>query len=224
MLRGVRVLVVDDEPNVAKSVRALLIRKGHQVALAEDGAEAVAAVARCHFDLVLMDVRMPVMDGVTALKHIRAMDSGPAVILMTAWSAPDLIESAQRSGASAVLPKPLDLPRFFEMVAAFSARPSVLLIGLSTEQEKSTREALLSRGVAVRSLDAAHAPETALVGVDGVIADPLCYSLAPGGPAEALRQSNPHTRFARLVGSSEPDGCQLLEDPDALARWIDQLT
>lgn len=192
--------------------------------MAEDGIDAVDACRRCHFDLVLMDVSMPGMDGVTALELIRAMPTAPVVMLMTAFSAPELIARAQRAGAMVVLPKPVDLAALFALVGSVSRRPSVMLVGLSHDDNRRVCAALDARGVAVRSHPEMHPPEALAVGVDGVIADPARYSLAPATPTDALRHAHPDVRYARLVPSQVPDGCEHLADDDALDRWITSLT
>lgn len=68
-----RILVVEDQASIREFARAVLTMAGHDVAVAADGAEAVAAVRDARFDLILMDVQMPVMDGPTAARQIRAL-------------------------------------------------------------------------------------------------------------------------------------------------------
>ena len=85
------VLVVDDDPGHRGMLEALLGRWGLAVTSAGDGKEAVARVCERPFDVVLMDIRMPDMDGITALKEIRKYNPAVPVVLMTAYSA---VESA----------------------------------------------------------------------------------------------------------------------------------
>ncbi len=82
-----RLLVVEDVVVNQELARAILERAGHQVQIASGGAEAVAAVQKTSFDLVLMDVQMPVIDGLTATRLIRALDHPAASVPIVAMSA-----------------------------------------------------------------------------------------------------------------------------------------
>ncbi len=102
------VLVVDDDPGHRGMLEALLARWGFGVTSAADGREAGERVAERPFDAVLMDIRMPDMDGITALKAIRTYNPAVPVVLMTAYSAVESAVEAMKSGAVDYLIKPLD--------------------------------------------------------------------------------------------------------------------
>ena len=84
---GRRLLVVEDVVVNQELARAILERAGHQVQIASGGAEAVAAVQKAGFDLVLMDVQMPIIDGLQATRLIRALDHPAAKLPIVAMSA-----------------------------------------------------------------------------------------------------------------------------------------
>ncbi len=90
-----------------------------------DGVEAVAAVSRSAFDVVLMDVQMPNMDGLTATRRIRANEasSGPRIpiIAMTANVLPDQVARCLEAGMDDHLGKPINLPRLLEALDRWSA-------------------------------------------------------------------------------------------------------
>jgi two-component system sensor histidine kinase/response regulator len=107
-----RVLVVDDSPVNRLQLGELLQDWGLQVSLAADGAEAVRLAKQTQFDLVLMDLAMPVLDGVAATRQIRefeAQDSTRRAVPIVAHTTMDVAEDSRlltSVGFSAVLPKP----------------------------------------------------------------------------------------------------------------------
>ncbi len=110
------VLIVDDEVNIRKTLAEILRDEGFQVTTAATGTEAVRLCGERHFDAVLMDVRMPGMNGTRALRQIRQHQEGVRVILMSAFSIDGLKEAALDDGATAFLSKPLDLDQVVSLV------------------------------------------------------------------------------------------------------------
>jgi PAS domain S-box-containing protein len=108
-LEGLRILLVEDVEINQELARAVLEKVGHQVDVAADGTEAIAAVQAKQYDLILMDIQMPGMDGVTATRHIRAMDhpaSRLPIIAMTANVLPQQIAHFREVGFSDHVGKP----------------------------------------------------------------------------------------------------------------------
>ncbi len=118
--RAPRVLVVDDHPVNREVARIMLEALGCEVAEACDGVEALDMVEAAPFDLVLMDVRMPRMDGLEATRRIRGLsgDAGRlAVVAMTADAMPEDVERCIASGMNAHLAKPISQTGLFDAVA-----------------------------------------------------------------------------------------------------------
>ena len=101
-----RALVVDDDLFMARTLADLLRLKGWTVATAHTGEDAVDAATAEDFDVVLMDIRMPGMDGVDAFRAMRAARPDVRVVLMTAYAAQDRIQEAERQGVRACIQKP----------------------------------------------------------------------------------------------------------------------
>ncbi len=101
------VVVVDDEPMVCAHLRTILGSAGdiEVVAQAADGAEAVEAVVRHRPRVVLMDLRMPGVDGLTAIERIAALPEPPAVVALTTFDADTYVIRALRAGAAGFLVK-----------------------------------------------------------------------------------------------------------------------
>ncbi|MSP72842.1 MAG: response regulator [Myxococcales bacterium] len=85
----VDLLFVDDEPSIRLVVGDVLRAAGHHVVTVEDGAAALACLAERGFDLVVTDIRMPRVDGLTVFRHIRQDYPATDVILITAYGAVD---------------------------------------------------------------------------------------------------------------------------------------
>jgi DNA-binding NarL/FixJ family response regulator len=122
----IRVLVVDDEALVRAGLRMILEPADdiEVVGEASDGSDAVTAVARHRPDVVLMDVRMPGMDGLTALKELRRATNPPRIIMLTTFDLDDYVHTALRGGAAGFLLKdtsPRDLATAVRTVAEGSA-------------------------------------------------------------------------------------------------------
>jgi DNA-binding NarL/FixJ family response regulator len=96
-----RVVVADDQALIRTAIRTLLESASdiEVVAEAADGREAVSAVERHRPDVVLMDIRMPVLDGIEATRAIRALDHGVAVIVLTTYDLDQYVFQAVRAGA-----------------------------------------------------------------------------------------------------------------------------
>jgi DNA-binding NarL/FixJ family response regulator len=129
---SIRVLLVDDDPLVRAGLRMILsaAQDLEIVGEAADGADAVAAVQAQRPDVVLMDIRMPGTDGITATSALRRLPAPPHVIVLTTFQADDHVLSALRAGADGFLLKdtpPADIIRAVRLVAAGEAMlsPSV---------------------------------------------------------------------------------------------------
>jgi EAL domain-containing protein (putative c-di-GMP-specific phosphodiesterase class I)/CheY-like chemotaxis protein len=103
-----RVLLVDDEPAIARSLSRLLGVAGHDVSAVTSGAEAVALLATASFDVIVSDIRMPGMDGLTLLRAIRAKDLDVPVAFMTGDPALETVMDAMEHGAFRYLMKPVE--------------------------------------------------------------------------------------------------------------------
>jgi DNA-binding NarL/FixJ family response regulator len=149
MSEPIRVLIVDDDALV-RSALSMLVAASPDIAVvgeATDGREVMQAVAELQPHVVLMDIRMPVMDGLAATELVRAADDPPEVLVLTTFEADDSVLRALRAGASGFLLKdtpPTDVIRAIRTVAAGepTLSPSITrrLIGHVTESEGDERK------------------------------------------------------------------------------------
>ena len=103
-----RILVVDDEPNARHALRTILGEEGFAVAEASDGVEALTILQEQGFDVVLADIRMPRMDGVTLVRRAREAGIPASFVMMTAFASIETAVEAMRAGAENFLVKPLE--------------------------------------------------------------------------------------------------------------------
>jgi DNA-binding NarL/FixJ family response regulator len=124
----VRIVVADDHQIVRSGFAALL---GTQpdftvVGIADDGAEAVRVCRETSPDVVLMDVRMPGMDGIEATRLLTSADSGPRVLVLTTFDLDEYVYDALRAGASGFLLKDVTAERLFDAVRVIAEGEALL--------------------------------------------------------------------------------------------------
>ena len=113
-----RILIVDDDDAVCETLSDVLEAVGYHTVIAGDGEEAVTCVQKEDFGLVLMDLRMPRMNGVQAYREIKKRRPAVEAIMITAYATGDLVQEALRAGAREVLSKPLAMDRLLTLIAA----------------------------------------------------------------------------------------------------------
>ena len=124
-----RILVVDDEANARGALRTILSEEGYEITEAADGEQALALIHEVSPALVLADVRMPKMDGITLLERARAESPDALFLMMTAFGSIEAAVRAMKAGAENYLVKPLDVD-------------SVLVyVGKALEKRRLQREA-----------------------------------------------------------------------------------
>jgi CheY-like chemotaxis protein len=116
-----RVLVVEDEPEIRDFVAMVLGSEGYRVTTAANGAVALDEVGREPFDLILLDMRMPVMDG-WSFAHAYHAGTGPHAPIVVLTAARDAAERAAQIHAEGFLGKPFDLDDLLTLVAQHTRR------------------------------------------------------------------------------------------------------
>ena len=105
----ITVVIADDEPITRMDLKEILMGRGYDVvAEASDGFDVVESCKKFHPDLVLLDVKMPLVDGLAAAKIISEEDLADTTIMLTAYSEREFVEQAKITGVSGYLVKPID--------------------------------------------------------------------------------------------------------------------
>lgn len=120
MIELLNILVVDDDASLRDAIGMILESAGHRVELAASGPEALSALEKGRFNLVMSDLRMDPMDGLTLLSQIRARHAQLPVILMTAFGDVDKAVAAMRGGACDFLMKPFEADVLLESVRRYA--------------------------------------------------------------------------------------------------------
>jgi two-component system, NtrC family, response regulator HydG len=112
------ILIVDDNVSLDKTMSFILERKGYSVVIAENGVQALEHVRERPFDMIFIDIQMPLMNGTETYKEIKKIRPDAAVVMMTAYAVEDLVNEALDAGARGILYKPIDVERLIELVEA----------------------------------------------------------------------------------------------------------
>lgn len=116
-MHGKKVLIVDDTAFMRMMLKDILTKNGYEVVgEAENGAKAVEKYKEVTPDLVTMDITMPEMDGISALKNIRSIDSNAKVVMCSAMGQQAMVIEAIQAGARDFIVKPFQADRVLEAV------------------------------------------------------------------------------------------------------------
>ncbi len=210
------VLVVDDEELFRLCLCAHLERSGYRTVAAGNGEEALARIPECKPDILLMDVEMPQMDGLSALREIRKLHPRLPVVLVTGHGRVEAAIKAARMGARAFLTKPFDLREATQTVERILTEDRARRTGPSTRAEPGAFDGLVGRSVAAQTARAALAR--------AAIADPPTLLVeGPVGTGKSLAAALFHRAGPRKDGPFVELDCSTLRDDtleDTLfGRW-----
>ena len=113
---GHSILIVDDNISLCKTMSFVLGRKGYAVATAKDGPQAIERVKENPFDMIFMDIKMPLMNGVETYRRIKQIRPEAVVMMMTAYAVEDLVQEALQEGAYGIIYKPLDIEKILAVI------------------------------------------------------------------------------------------------------------
>jgi DNA-binding response OmpR family regulator len=202
---GRSVLVVDDEPDLCVNMADILGDLGYRVDTAHDGPSALELVRRTPYDVALLDLRMPGMDGLELYHRIKELRAGTIAIVVTAFATTATTQKALAAGAWGVLPKPVDLPSLLRLVEQAIDRPLVLIVDDDRDLCANLWDLLRERGYRV---DLAHDEEQAAAFLrDRAFHIVLLDLKLPGGSGANLlpriRAASMRSRTILITGQGE---------------------
>lgn len=149
MEEKLRVLVVDDDRRMVKTICDILRVKGYEATVAYSGEEAVARVKADDPGCVLMDIKMPGIDGVEALRRIKGEAPELPVVLMSAYASDEQVQEAKRLGAFGILTKPIDFQQVLSFLSLLRKEESILVVDDDPAFSRTLWDILQARGYRV---------------------------------------------------------------------------
>lgn len=136
MTKKLSVLIVDDHPGMCSTLKDILESEGHKVITVQSGLDAINICKKQQFNVILMDIRMPDLNGVETYMRIKDDTMGARVILMSAFSVDELKQEALEAGAIAFLQKPLDIEKTLQLIRQIEYPPALVVMENKKELEK----------------------------------------------------------------------------------------
>jgi DNA-binding response OmpR family regulator len=197
-----RLLIVDDEPDTCENLSDIFGDLGYDVDVANDGPAALKLVDEKLYDLALLDLKMPGMNGLEVYQEIRRRSSGTVAIVVTAYASSDTARAVLEAGAWSIVPKPVNFAQLQSQVDEALDRPLVLIIDDDPDLCQSLWDLFHERHYRVCL---AH-DETAarrLIGVKDYQVVLIDMKLPDANGAEVLervRRENPNARTLIITG------------------------
>ncbi|HIC90970.1 MAG TPA: response regulator [Syntrophaceae bacterium] len=196
------VLVVDDDHGMCKTLCDILSVKGYGCEAAYSGEEAIQRVRQKDYHCILMDIKMPGINGVEAFQTIRKMTTNTVIILMTAYFTDPSVLEAKRQGILAVLPKPLNITSFLNFLSTLEKGKAILIVdddphfcwtmGNILKEQDFKIQAALSSEEAVEKITKD--------GVDIVLLDMKLNGLTGLDVLKLMRKAEPNIQVILITG------------------------
>lgn len=144
-----RLLIVDDEADACRNLSDILSDLGYRVDTAYDGPAALELVRQHRYDVALLDLKMPGMNGVELYKRIKAVSAGTVAIVVTAFAGSQIAQEARDAGAAEIVAKPVDLQRLLRLVEETLGQPLIMIVDDDADLCASLWDVLRGQGYRV---------------------------------------------------------------------------
>lgn len=140
--KKISVLIVDDDSGITDTLEDIFEDSGYDVATAGDGFEAIEKVKGDSYDVALLDIKMPGMNGIETQRKIKKISPSTRVILMTAYSVLDLVKDGLKEGAVGIFHKPLDIDKVLDFVGSIGRGCLILIVDDDSDTCKGMKDVL----------------------------------------------------------------------------------
>jgi len=152
MNAGAKILLIEDDPGIADTVRRVLADEGHDVVVSRRGDDGLARAAETAPNVVITDLRLPGLNGLELVRRLRTAQPGLPVIVMTAFGTADTAIEATKHGAYDYLLKPFALPQLIEVVRRAAEGNRLMSGQVGLGETGATREALVGQSAAMQAV------------------------------------------------------------------------
>ena len=196
-----RILIVDDDRRMARTLKDILEIKGYEAEAAHSGPEALEKVEKSHFDCLLSDIKMPRLNGVELCRAIKERQPDLPVVLMTAYSHDKLVNEGFKEGSIAVLSKPLDINALLSFFSVLQKDRSIVIVDDDPGFCKTLGDILQSRGFTVTQVtDPKSVTETIKRDFQVVLLDMKFKSMDGLEVLKEIRKHHPHLTVILVTG------------------------
>lgn len=196
------ILVVDDEPDICRNLVDIFSDLGYQVEMACDGQSALDLVRKRRFDIALLDLMMPGMDGASLYAEMKKLNAGTVAIVITAYPGHPRAEAARGAGVWRLLPKPIDFPPLIGSIEEALGQPLVLVVDDDSDYCWSLWDVLREHGYRACIANDVATATTRIKGQNYSVV--LLDMKLPDGDGSSVfqevRRNNPDTRVVVVTG------------------------
>jgi len=191
-MKKLNILVVEDGRSQREMLRDFLMKEGHIVGEAENGGDAIRRVREGHYDLILLDYKMPMMNGMQVLQSVKGINPEIDVVIITAYGTIETAVEAMKAGALDYITKPVEFDELLLLVDRVSERRTLL------KENEILREQLGEKGVTTDKIIYKSLQMSALINMAGRVAASRATVLLQGesGTGKEL--------LARLIHNLSP--------------------
>ncbi len=203
--RRPQLLIVDDEVDICENLSDILTDVGYAVDVAYDGITALDLVKQNGYDVALLDLRMPGMDGLELYRRMKQFSAGTLAIVVSAYADSDTARSILDAGAWRIVSKPVDMESLLALVGEAISHPLVLVVDDNTEFRENLWDIFGPYGYRVHLAQNADDADEALRKHEFQVV--LLDMKLPGRDGsdviDRIRQANHHTKIILITGFAE---------------------